>query len=181
MTASDNRLRTRFSMMDGDGDGVLSGDDFTGLATQIVRTLGVAPASPKALALTRAAVIWWDGLRTAADADNDGVVSLAEYARVVHTRAWFDAHVRPWADALVDLCDLDDDGRLVRSELTAMLLGTGWPIASVVAALDGLFGQADSIPREAWTEFVAEFYTTDDPHTRTNAMLTGAETGGEHR
>jgi alpha-beta hydrolase superfamily lysophospholipase len=118
----------RFDLADRTGDGRLARDDYDAFALRLVRSLGHPPHSPRAAAVRDGYRRLWNAVRTAADADGDGSVSVGEY------RAWaakesagegdrggFGTAIRPLAEAVIALVDGDGDRVLDRAELTGLL------------------------------------------------------------
>lgn len=118
----------RFDLLDSSGDGRLARDDYDAFALRLARSLGHAPRSPKAAAVRDGYRRLWNAVRTAADADDDGSVSAAEYRAWAATeamrdgdRSGFATAVRPLSEAVIALVDEDADRTLDRSELDRLL------------------------------------------------------------
>ncbi|GAA1689798.1 hypothetical protein GCM10009830_41750 [Glycomyces endophyticus] len=115
----------RFDLLDRSCDGRLARDDYDAFALRLARSLGRGPRSSEAAAVRGGYRRLWQAVRTAADADEDGAVSAAEYrdwaAREARSGGGFAAAVRPLAEAVVGLVDEDGDGVLDRAELARLL------------------------------------------------------------
>lgn len=152
------RLRARFELLDVDGDGTLRDDDFAAAAERVAVRLGVDGADPKARALREAMNRFWVGLRERADADGDGVVTLAEYAAVAGDPSAFDEHVADYARTLVDLCDRDGDGVIDRLEFLNGLIALGFAPEGA-ERLHGRLAAADgTVPTGAWERSIRAYY-----------------------
>lgn len=126
-TAHDIPAR-RFDLLDRSGDGRLARDDYDAFALRLARSLGHAPRSAKAAAVRNGYRRLWNAVRTAADTDDDGRVSVAEYrawaAREAASdgdRSGFATAVRPLAEAVIALVDEDASRTLDRGELDRLL------------------------------------------------------------
>lgn len=118
----------RFDLLDRSGGGRLARDDYDAFALRLARSLGHAPRSAKAAAVRDGYRKLWNAVRTGADTDGDGTVSMDEYrawaAREAATegdRSGFATAVRPLAEAVIALVDDDATRTLDRTELDRLL------------------------------------------------------------
>lgn len=72
-----------FDLLDVNGDGHLTQDDFDVLALRLAESLGEPPGSPRALELRRDHRALWHDLAERTDTDLDGRVSRAEFRRLL--------------------------------------------------------------------------------------------------
>jgi Ca2+-binding EF-hand superfamily protein len=109
------RMSALFSSFDQDGDGLVAAADVEARATRVLEECGAHPRSPKGRALVRGAQRYFGGFASLADEDGDGVISRDEFVtaaaqRLRHNPDGFEAVVRPWIAALLDLADEGGDG-----------------------------------------------------------------------
>jgi hypothetical protein len=70
--------------------------------------------------------VWWDELRRDLDIDNDGQVTMAEFAAVYKgdrgdPQEYVSKHVGPVARAVAEMLDTDNDGYIVQDEYLTLL------------------------------------------------------------
>ncbi|MFJ7593000.1 EF-hand domain-containing protein [Streptomyces sp. NPDC097617] len=144
-----------FSMLDVDGDGVISRQEYLARPERAAQALGRAGDDPL-LSLARTA---HQQVFASMDADKDGRVTFAEY------EAWaggesFDEVCRPALGSLFDLADTDSDGHLDRTEFTRLRHALGNPADNAQAAFDALDEDGDGrIGRDAYLAQIRSFVT----------------------
>ncbi|MFI5776354.1 EF-hand domain-containing protein [Nocardia sp. NPDC051570] len=117
----DRKLERRFRTYDLDGDGFIERSDFQLAVDGMAREYNLSADDKKLQQLTELFLGLWDRLAAAADRDGDGRVTLAEYktafnAGMLETPESFDAGYVPFLDAIMDIADVDNDGRLTPVE-----------------------------------------------------------------
>lgn len=127
MAASSLQAKTEawFTMLDVDGDGVITAEDYDQLADRVVSRFEGADTS-KIQEVKREYRNVWEGLARAADADRDGQVTRDEFAAVamnLSPEGW-DNGVR-LAAAEFSLADVNGDGYLDRDELSRLIQAYG--------------------------------------------------------
>ncbi|MEV4869865.1 EF-hand domain-containing protein [Streptomyces syringium] len=134
--------RLVFAMLDTDGDGVISKDEYAARADRVARVSGRSEDDPLvATARTAGARAW-----AAMDADGDGGVTFEEYAAWAGAEA-FDTVCEPVLSALFDLVDADGDGALDLPEFTALRTALGNPVSNIESAFVALDGDGDGLVR----------------------------------
>jgi len=143
---------SRFDLLDRSGDGRLARDDYDAFALRLARSLGHAPRSPKAAAVRDGYRRLWNAVRLAADTDADGTVSVAEYrawaareSEADGNRSGFATAVRPLAEAVIGLVDVDGDRALDRAELGRLLQACRLGAEEAAATCDRLDGNGDGL------------------------------------
>lgn len=153
MSESKRRI---FSMLDADGDGVISQAEYFARVDRVAAAMQRAAQDPLVVA-ARAAheEVWWR-----MDANRDLRVTFAEYS------AWaghdtFEESCRPALRSLFDIADADADGHLNRDEFTRLRAAMGNAELDIDAAFDALDTDGDgSIDREAYLVGIRDFLTT---------------------
>ena len=132
MDARLDRIKAAFDALDTNSNGYLESDDFDRLGHRIVQALDAPDDSRKAQALHEGCRRYWEGLVGALDVDGDARLSWEEYARF-HEPEEFEGNVRPYADALVAICDRDDDGFVEHDDFVRGMRAVGFPPGNVEA------------------------------------------------
>ncbi|MDY0815066.1 EF-hand domain-containing protein [Kitasatospora purpeofusca] len=153
---SDAAKRHIFSMLDADGDGVISRDEYLARVDRAAEATGRDPLDP----LVEAALAAHREVFGAMDADGDGRVGLDEY------RGWaghdaFEQSCRPALGSLFDLADADGDGHLTREEFTRLRAATGNTADGASAAFEVLDADGDGlVGRDAYLAAIHDYLTT---------------------
>lgn len=108
-----------FQRMDADEDGSVDRNDFLRAPRRLLAELGVAEDSPKGRALLEANEKQWDFVLSIGDADNDGILSVEEYAAARTSPAFRSPERQGRGDVsgtLFAVLDADDDGSIDRDE-----------------------------------------------------------------
>ncbi|MGV9270208.1 EF-hand domain-containing protein [Kitasatospora sp. NPDC003701] len=166
---SDAAKRRIFSMLDADGDGVISRDEYLARVDRAAAATGRGGLDP----LVEAAREAHREVFGRMDADGDGRVSLAEYSGWAGHDA-FEEFCRPALGSLFDLADADGDGRLGREEFTRLRAATGNSADGAAAAFEALDAAGDGLlGRDAYLAAIHDYLTTG-----TSAMADAYRHGG---
>ncbi|MBT2383610.1 EF-hand domain-containing protein [Streptomyces sp. ISL-11] len=130
--------RLVFAMLDADGDGVVSKDEYAARAERVTAATGRTLDDPLVVIARTAGERAW----AAMDANGDGKVTFDEYAAWAGAEA-FDTICEPVLGALFDLADTDKDGALVLSEFTMLRTALGNPAGNVATAFEALDADGD--------------------------------------
>lgn len=128
---ANDRLRQRFAKWDADGNGTLQRSDFEREADRIAGAFGAEPGSREARALKDAFRDLFDFHAREAEAAGNNSVSEDEFIRINERlmfsdgEASFNRVLRPVMQALVGLCDRNEDGVINEDEFTQWLKGVG--------------------------------------------------------
>ncbi|EPH41340.1 EF-hand domain-containing protein [Streptomyces aurantiacus] len=121
--------RLVFAMLDADGDGVISADEYFARAERVAAATGRTKDDPLVIAARTAGERAW----AAMDADGDGGVTFEEYEAWAGADA-FDTVCEPVLGGLFDLADTDKDGALDLAEFTTLRTALGNPAGNIKAA-----------------------------------------------
>ncbi|MFI9586918.1 EF-hand domain-containing protein [Streptomyces sp. NPDC052236] len=130
--------RLVFTMLDADGDGVLSKDEYFARAERVTLATGRTEDDPLVITARKAGERAWASM----DANGDGGVTFDEYAAWAGAEA-FDSVCRPVLGALFDLVDTDKDGALDLPEFTALRTALGNPVSNIETAFEALDTDGD--------------------------------------
>ncbi|MEU8763535.1 EF-hand domain-containing protein [Streptomyces sp. NPDC048659] len=153
---SDEAKRRIFAMLDADGDGVITHDEYLARVDRAATACGRDARDPL-VAVARAA---HEEVFRQMDGDGDGGVTFAEY------RDWaghdaFEDSCRPALGSLFDLADLDGDGRLDAGEFTRLRAATGNSADGAAAAFAVLDSDGDgAVDRADYLAAIHDFLTT---------------------
>ncbi|WP_345945040.1 EF-hand domain-containing protein [Streptomyces albus subsp. chlorinus] len=130
--------RLVFAMLDTDGDGVISRDDYFSRIDRVTAATGRGEDDPMVVRARAAGEQAW----AAMDADGDGRMTEAEYLEWVGVDA-FDNICSPALGALFDLADTDKDGTLDRRAFVLLRTALNNPAGNAEAAFDALDTDGD--------------------------------------
>jgi Ca2+-binding EF-hand superfamily protein len=177
-TFLDRKLARRFRTYDTDGHGFIEREDFVEAAARLGEEFGHGPDSPARQRLHELCVQLWQHLSTVADADSDGRIGQAEYkaafaAGLLETPASFDEGYRPFLDAIMEIADVDGDGKLDVDEhvrWSGSLMGIFE--TDTREAFRRLDQDADGfITTDDLLEAIREYYFNDDPDSGGSWLL----------
>ncbi|MBB5158798.1 EF-hand domain-containing protein [Saccharopolyspora phatthalungensis] len=126
---ANDRLLKRFEKWDSDASGTLERGDFEMEAIKVARAFGKDLASAEARALTDAFTGLFDYL--AQEAGTADSISRGDFVRVNENlifeqgEASFNRVLGPVVQAIVGLCDKNDDGQINAEEFASWLSGVG--------------------------------------------------------
>ncbi|MFE0047703.1 EF-hand domain-containing protein [Streptomyces albireticuli] len=130
--------RLVFAMLDADGDGIVSKDEYSARAERVARASGRSGDDPLVVAARAAGERAW----AAMDANGDGGVTFDEYEAWAGADA-FDTVCEPVLGALFDLADADADGALDVHEFTTLRTALGNPADNIRSAFEALDTDGD--------------------------------------
>jgi Ca2+-binding EF-hand superfamily protein len=129
-SASSNRLRQHFELLDTDGDGHLECEEWEAPARRILSAFGEPGASPKARAVVTSYRDMWDSLTRQAGPDTSEL-TLGQFEQVAHDHianpgdAGFSDALRDAIAAIAALCDRDVKGAVTPEGFTSWLEAIG--------------------------------------------------------
>ncbi|MFH9403942.1 EF-hand domain-containing protein [Streptomyces sp. NPDC017638] len=144
-----------YAMLDTDGDGIASRDDYFVRIERARQATGRADDDPLVLVARAAGERAW----AAMDANGDGVMTYKEYISWVDAEK-FDTICQYALGALFDLADTDRDGTLDRPGFTLLRQALGNRADSAGAAFDALDGDGDGrVSRQEYLASIRAYVT----------------------
>jgi Ca2+-binding EF-hand superfamily protein len=171
------KLQLRFALLDTDGDGRLTQDDYELVCLRLCAAFGLLPGSAGHEQLRAAYLTLWERLRARMDRDGSGVVTLPQFLEscqraIVERRDGFERNLAGLVDLLFDLVDADADGAISLSEFAAWLHAYGVGPRDTAAAFDLLDADEDGALEKAEMLSAAEqFYRSADPAEAGNRLF----------
>ncbi|MEU3721277.1 EF-hand domain-containing protein [Streptomyces sp. NPDC031705] len=136
--------RLIFAMLDADGDGIVSRQEYLARTGNVARAMGLEDDDRRVVTARTLGERAWESM----DADGDGRMTFDEYAAWAGAEA-FDTVCAPVLGALFDLADTDQDGALDLHAFTALRTALNNPATNAEAAFTALDTNGDgSISRD---------------------------------
>lgn len=139
MDVRQQRIKAVFDVLNANSNGYLESSDLEAAARRIINDLGVDPGSAPAQTYLKNVTAYWTSLVGELDRDDDGRLSFEEFSRP-HTPTNYPTAVRPLAESLAALCDLDQDGFIERTDFVTANIGIGF----ARDAAEGFYGALDT-------------------------------------
>lgn len=170
------KITRHFDLIDTNGDGKISQEDFDLIVTRMGREFAQTPESPKYRALSDAYRKLWEGMRQTLDTDGDGSVSREEYVAGLRSDAatgeGYRQLIRPVAKAIIDLCDTNGDGKLDGEELAKAHTGLGMGDKDHEVAMARIDLDGDGFVSEAeLAQAIEEFFLSEDANAGGNHLF----------
>jgi Ca2+-binding EF-hand superfamily protein len=164
MDARLDRIKAAFDALDTDSNGYLESHDFDRLGHRIIQALEAPESSPKAQALRAGCRLYWQGLVSTLDLNDDGKLSWQEYARF-HEPDEFEGNVGPYAEALVAICDRDDDGFVQHDEFVRGMRAVGFPTENIEALFQAFDPHGTGqVSASEWRTAITEYFLASGSH-----------------
>ncbi|MGR9051797.1 MAG: EF-hand domain-containing protein [Gammaproteobacteria bacterium] len=173
----DRKIDVCFTHGDQNGNGVLEPADALALAARIVTYIGEPMGSVKAQSLFKSFENFWIHMSARMDTDGDGKISPEEWRKGMRKAfaedpKGYKAGFRPLAEALFNICDRDDNGRVSPQEFALFHKAFGTSPANSKIAFDKLDSNGDGVLSVdellvAWQEY----YTSTDPNAGGNWLF----------
>lgn len=170
------KISRHFDLIDTNGDGRISQEDFDLIVTRMGKEFAQTPQSPKYRALSDAYRALWEGMRQSLDADGDGSVSREEYVTGLRSDAAkgesYRQLIEPVAKAIIRLCDTNGDGKLDSEELAKAHTGLGMGDKDHKAAMARIDLDGDGYVSEAeLAKAIEEFFLSEDEDAGGNHLF----------
>lgn len=170
----DQKYDRLFSLLDVNGDGVISEDDFVMMADRVLTSFSGGRTAEKSQRYADELLNYWRALRTTADADGDGRVDKEEFRHAVrHVSEDFDTLVGPLYEAGFRYADHDDDGVVDKEEFAAVVVAIGVPAGQADATFDKLAGPDGRLTLAQLMTAATQFYRDEDPANAAGHSLFG--------
>jgi Ca2+-binding EF-hand superfamily protein len=120
----DRNIATTFRILDSNGSGTITWEDFTRIRDQICGQFGIVLDSPDGQRMEQAYRDWWEQLRTDLDTDGNGQITMAEFAAAYtegDARRFFDEQLGRIVHLVGEIMDADHDGFITEPEYLALL------------------------------------------------------------
>ncbi len=119
------KLAVLFDHYDANGDGFVTKADYEGLAQRFCDAWNYSPGTAEYEAAYAQHVAIWEYVRSVADTDDDGQVTLKEfltsYGNMLEDKKLRRQLVQDYGAAMFKLCDQDGDGKISGAEWAAVL------------------------------------------------------------
>jgi Ca2+-binding EF-hand superfamily protein len=140
-------LKAIFAILDTDGDGFISEDDFAAMAKRFTDEFEVTGDAP-GVAVDAAFLAWWERLRADYDSDGDGRVGLAEFTAAFvsgggNPEAYYQQLLGPVLEVVGQTMDVDGDGFIDTAEYVRALTVHGLDGGSAATAFARLDDDGD--------------------------------------
>jgi Ca2+-binding EF-hand superfamily protein len=171
------KLQLRFALLDTDGDGRLTQQDYELVCLRLCAAFGHLPGTAGHERVRAAYLTLWERLRTRMDRDGSGVITLPQFLEscekaIVLRRDGFERNIAGLVELLFDLVDGDANGAIDLPEFTAWLHSYGVGPRDTVDAFDLLDADGDGAISKAEVAAAAEqFYRSADPAEAGNRLF----------
>jgi len=164
------KLQLRFALLDTDGNGYLSQEDYDLVALRLCAAFGHLPDTPDYERVHNAYLQLWEQLRNRMDAEGSGRISLQQFMdgceKLIEEHPGDGAPplVHDPVDLIFDMVDSDQNGQIDLREFTTWMHAYGVGPQDTVEAFDLLDADGDGVLNRDEISAAAEaFYTSSDP------------------
>ena len=170
------KLTRYFRVYDVDDDGRIARPDLERVVENVRALYDVDATSSTYRELRETHLVWWEALRSAADADEDGGVDLAEWlsywGAVLADDRRYDAEVAAIARSLFGMFDTDGDGVLGADEFCNFYGVYGLKSALARQVFLDLDRDGDgAVSHSELVQMMHEFYRSGDPDAPGNNLF----------
>jgi Ca2+-binding EF-hand superfamily protein len=171
------KLDRRFELLDSDGDGYITADDYDAAAANVCNAFGVSDLDPHFERIQLSYLRLWERLTRRMDPQHTGRISRDKYIAscaelIVEAEDGYERNLRPIADAIFDAIDADGNDELDLDELTAWFNAYGVcsdDAERVFRVLDR--DENEKLDRGEVNAAIREFYIGDDPAAPGNKLF----------
>jgi hypothetical protein len=164
------------TILDADGDSIITSADFSRLAQGVCAQLGIQ-AGQKAAAISQAYLSWWEQLSRTSGHDRDGQVTRAEFTGAHLTgqgnpQAYYEEQVSSLMRIIGDALDTDGDGFIEQAQYIQLFGLASLPAEAVAAGFARLDRDGDGrISIREWNAGATHAFLSGDPQDPGTAML----------
>ncbi len=171
------KLQLRFALLDTDGDGRLTRQDYELVCLRLCAAFGHLPGSQGYERVRVAYLTLWERLRARMDRDGSGVITLPQFLEscehaIVERRDGFERNLAGLVELLFDVVDADANDAIDLPEFTTWMHAYGVGPRDTVDAFDLLDENGDGVLSKAEMTAAAEqFYRSADPSEVGNRLF----------
>jgi Ca2+-binding EF-hand superfamily protein len=160
------KLQLRFALLDTDGNGYLSQEDYDLVTLRLCAAFGHLPGTAAYERVHNAYLKLWEQLRSRMDLDGTGQISLGQFMagceRLLKEQPQPPTHDP--VDLIFDMVDADQNGVIDLTEFTTWMHAYGVGAQETVEAFDLLDADDDGVLSRPEMEAAARaFYGSNDP------------------
>jgi Ca2+-binding EF-hand superfamily protein len=161
-----------FDLYDANHDGYIDAADYARMGEGIATGSGCAPGSADYEQMRANYLEYWEQLRQAADADQDGKVTPEEFMAFYETLPTMRETVAGIAQTMLQLTDRDGDGKIARAEFAVSLQAISVDAPAAAGAFAHLDRDGDGfIDNDELLQNVEEFFFGEDPNAPGTLLL----------
>ena len=165
------KFQLRFALLDTDGNGYLSQEDYDLVSLRLCAAFGHLPGTDAYDRVHNAYLEVWEQLRSRMDADGEGRINLQQFMdgceRLMHEQPGDGGGDHPAhdpVDHIFDMVDSDQNGVIDLREFTTWMNAYGVGAQETVEAFDLLDADDDGVlNREEISAAAQAFYSSSDP------------------
>jgi len=168
------KLTHLFEVMDSNGDGQLEWSDFERIADKIAGTKGLEPGSAGYDALMGQYRYGWQQAEPFVEGDDGMSVDayLASYDRILATPGVYDTLVRPSAEMIFDIFDMDGDEKVTVDEWREFFRCHSIEPSEADRCFEKYDLNEDGyVSRSELVDLVGQFYLSSDPDAPGNYLF----------
>lgn len=172
----DRKLKHFFTLMDRDGSDTVELNDYLAIADSVSRAFGMDDGSTGHQELRQVFARFWEDIIKPMDTDGNGHVTFAEYLAAYNAGVRDDPHgyerIRPISDAIINLADIESNGKITEDDFALALSGYGVPEPECRAAFAALDkdGSGFLTPDEL-QEATEQYFLGTDPALPGNTLF----------
>jgi len=161
------KLQLRFALLDTDGNGYLSQEDYDLVTLRLCAAFGHLPGTAEYERVHNAYLKLWEQLRSRMDLDGTGRITLDQFMagceRAIHEQRPLPPAHDP-VDLIFEMVDADQNGVIDLVEFTTWMHAYGVGAQDTVEAFDLLDSDDDGVlSREEVSAAAQAFYGSTDP------------------
>jgi Ca2+-binding EF-hand superfamily protein len=171
------KLERRFELLDMDGDGYITANDYDVASASVCRAFDFAKDSAQYEKVHVLYLRLWVALSRRMDEQQSGMISRRQFIEscervIVEAEQGYDRIIGPIALTIFDLIDADDSGTLDIEELTTWFNAYGVCADDAARAFRAVDRNGDGLlDADEVQKAIREFYTSDDPQAPGNLIF----------